>query len=470
MFCVVNSIFKRLIFSFIMVVLPNLAMAAGDKGIITAELLNIRSLPNMDSSVITMLPKGTQVDIIDGKDGWLKVRHNETEGYIRNLSEYVYVTPVTGTSLDGKDTAETINNYREQAGKLSQKIELSRKDLETLSREETTVLTMLNTIDTNLDAGKNRILVYRLELSELEKELQKAEILFKELEKKVDSLHEYAKKRLVALYKMNRVGTLSMLSSADSFSELLFRRQALERIFSHDEEIRKNLIQDQARLNEVLTKIKIRKEKKLELERELKKQIANMALERKKRSEVLAEVRRKKSLEQELIEAYRQAAIILDNTIVSLNATKSDDAGFTKFTSDKPFDTFKGLLNMPVNGTITTRFGSYRDKRFNLERFNSGISVQADRGEPIRAVKDGLILYAGWFKGYGKMIIIDHGQHYYTVYAHAEELFKDKGDPVESGEVIATVGDSGSISGPELYFEVRHYGKPVDPLEWIRKG
>jgi murein hydrolase activator len=81
-----------------------------------------------------------------------------------------------------------------------------------------------------------------------------------------------------------------------------------------------------------------------------------------------------------------------------------------------------------------------------------------------------MILYAGWFKGYGKMIIIDHGQHYYTVYAHAEELFKDKGDSVESGEVIATVGDSGSISGPELYFEVRHYGKPVDPLEWIRKG
>jgi murein hydrolase activator len=174
-------------------------------------------------------------------------------------------------------------------------------------------------------------------------------------------------------------------------------------------------------------------------------------------------------LEQDLIEAYRQAAVILDNTIAALR-TKIDEAGATKFTSGKSFHTFKGLLNVPVNGTITTQFGSYKDKRLNLERFNSGILVRADRGEPIYAVKDGLILYAGWFKGYGKMIIIDHGQHYYTVYAHAEELFKDKGDSVESGEVIATVGDSGSISGPELYFEVRHYGKPVDPLEWIRKG
>ncbi|MCU0614585.1 MAG: peptidoglycan DD-metalloendopeptidase family protein [Desulfobacterales bacterium] len=328
---------------------------------------------------------------------------------------------------------------------------------------------MLNTIEINLAACKNQIQAHRLELSALEKELNNSEILSKELEKSVDSLHEYAKKRLVALYKMNRLGTLSILSSADSFSELLFRRQALERIFSHDEEIRKNLIQDQARLNEVLAKIKIRKEKKLELETELKNQIANMAQERKKRSEVLAEVRRKKSLEQELIKAYQQAAVVLDNTILSLNA-ESDDAGFKKFTTDKPFDSFKGLLNMPVNGTIIARFGSYKDKRLNVERFNSGITVHADRGEPIRAVKDGLILYAGWFKGYGKMIIVDHGQHYYTVYAHAEELFKDKGDPVESGEVIATVGDSGTISGPELYFEVRHYGKPVDPLEWIRKG
>ncbi len=400
MFFVVNKIFKRLIFSFIMVALPNLAIAAGDKGDISGE---------------------------------------------------------------------SIKKYREQARNLRQRIELSQKDLETLSQEETAVLNILNKIDINLAAYQNQILAYRSELSELEKKLQEVEIFYKELEKRVDSLREYAKKRLVAIYKMNRLGTLSMLASADSFSEFLFRKNALERIFIHDEEIRKKLMQEQAQLHELFMEIEIRKNKKIELERELKNQIAGLAVERKKRGDILAEIRRKKSLEQELIEAYQQAAVDLDNAIAGLK-TKNDDEGIAKFTSDNPFETFKGLLNMPVNGTIKTRFGSYRDKRLNVERFNSGISVSADRGEPIQAVKDGLILFAGWFKGYGKMIIIDHGHHYYTVYAHAEELFKDKGDPVESGEVIATVGDSGSISGPELYFEVRHYGKPVDPLEWIRKG
>jgi murein hydrolase activator len=366
---------------------------------------------------------------------------------------------------------ETFNKYKyhEQAIKLNQKIKISKEDLEALSQEEAAVLNVLNKIDITLASSKNQILVYELELSELEKELQNAQRLSDDLGKKVNSINEYAKKRLVAIYKMNNLGNLSMVASADSFSEFLFRKKALERIFTHDQEILITLIQDQTQLNEVLGEIKIRQERKLVLEKELKHQIANMVLERKKRGVILSEIKRKKSLEQDLVEAYRQAAVILDNTIATLRA-EIDEAGVTKFTSGKSFDTFKGLLNVPVNGTITTQFGSYRDKRLNLERFNSGISVRADRGEPIYAVKDGLILYAGWFKGYGKMIIIDHGQHYYTVYAHAEELFKDKGDSVESGEVIATVGDSGSISGPVLYFEVRHYGKPVDPLEWIRKG
>jgi murein hydrolase activator len=67
------------------------------------------------------------------------------------------------------------------------------------------------------------------------------------------------------------------------------------------------------------------------------------------------------------------------------------------------------------------------------------------------------------------MLIIDHGDHYYTVYAHLEEVFKIKGDRVEKDEVIATVGDSGSLMGPGLHFEVRHHGKPMDPLQWIKK-
>ena len=82
----------------------------------------------------------------------------------------------------------------------------------------------------------------------------------------------------------------------------------------------------------------------------------------------------------------------------------------------------------------------------------------------------GEVLYADWLKGYGNLIIINHGDNYYTLYAHMEEFFKKKGDVVEDHEVIATAGDTGSIRGPSLHFEVRHHGKPVDPLKWLKKG
>jgi septal ring factor EnvC (AmiA/AmiB activator) len=125
---------------------------------------------------------------------------------------------------------------------------------------------------------------------------------------------------------------------------------------------------------------------------------------------------------------------------------------------------------MPVMGKIVDYFGPYKNSKFNVVNFRSGIVIQADRGEPIRAVFGGKIIYAGWLKGYGNMIIADHGDNYYTVYAHAEELFASKGNIVEKGEVVATVGDTGSLIGPSLHFEVRHHGKPVDPLAWLKKG
>jgi septal ring factor EnvC (AmiA/AmiB activator) len=134
------------------------------------------------------------------------------------------------------------------------------------------------------------------------------------------------------------------------------------------------------------------------------------------------------------------------------------------------FSAHKGLLIMPVNGTIISSFGPYKNQKYNVTNFRSGIDIKADKGEPIRSVFKGKVLYCDWFKGYGNMIIIDHGHNYYTVYAHLEETFKSKGDEVDAGEVIATVGDTGSLEGARLHFEVRHHGKPVDPLTWLKKG
>jgi septal ring factor EnvC (AmiA/AmiB activator) len=106
----------------------------------------------------------------------------------------------------------------------------------------------------------------------------------------------------------------------------------------------------------------------------------------------------------------------------------------------------------------------------NIQAFRNGIDIAAERGEPVKAVHAGTVLYAGWFKAYGNIVVIDHGDHYYTVYAHLEDVFKSVDHRVEAGDVIATVGDSGAMGATALYFEIRHHDRALDPLEWLKRG
>jgi septal ring factor EnvC (AmiA/AmiB activator) len=134
------------------------------------------------------------------------------------------------------------------------------------------------------------------------------------------------------------------------------------------------------------------------------------------------------------------------------------------------FHQAKGLLILPVRGKIITAYGHYRHPVLKTESVSRGIDIKADLGEPVRAVASGNVIYSKWLKGYGNLMIIEHGAHFHTVYAHAQELFKEKGDPVQSGEVIATVGDCESWNGPMLHFEIRQNGQPINPVEWFKKG
>jgi murein DD-endopeptidase MepM/ murein hydrolase activator NlpD len=202
---------------------------------------------------------------------------------------------------------------------------------------------------------------------------------------------------------------------------------------------------------------------------ELQKQTRKMSRERSMRAKLLADIRQQKSLELAAIDALIQAADNLGHKIKFLNLKKNSD-GPDKNHSRLSFPAHKGLLIMPVKGKIINLFGPYKNPKYNITNFRSGIDIKADQGEPIRSVFQGKVIYSDWFKGYGNMIIIDHGNSYYTVYAHLEETFKSKGDTVDTGDVIATVGDTGSMMGAKLYFEVRHHGKPMNPLKWLKKG
>ena len=243
------------------------------------------------------------------------------------------------------------------------------------------------------------------------------------------------------------------------------RQSALERILGLDNVQRESLLQDYERWSFLQIDLENSREQELTLEGRHEAQIRKLDREKAVRAALLEDVRSQKRLETAAISALQTAAGELDDVIASL--TRDDPAPDTP-PPPGSLGTLKGLLDAPVKGKITNFFGPFKNTRYNVMNFRSGIDFKSERGEPVQAVFGGKVLFADWFKGYGNMLIIDHGHNYCTLYAHVEELFKQKGDAVEAGEVIATVGDSGTLSGPGLYFEVRHHGKPEDPQQWIK--
>ncbi|MDA3897096.1 MAG: peptidoglycan DD-metalloendopeptidase family protein, partial [Desulfobacteraceae bacterium] len=204
------------------------------------------------------------------------------------------------------------------------------------------------------------------------------------------------------------------------------------------------------------------KNKKEQLNKKYQAAVAKLAKEKKQRQKLLAEIKQKKTNRLATIKYLKAASVKMDKTINSLRR------GSTPEPEDiNTFYAYQGLLKMPVNGNVISKYGKYVEPHSGASNFRNGIEIQSRPGTPIRAVFSGQTIFSSWLKGYGNVIIIAHGKNYHTVYAHAEELFRSKGEKVEAGEVIATVGDTGAMNGPTLYFEIRHQGNPVDPLEWI---
>ncbi len=127
------------------------------------------------------------------------------------------------------------------------------------------------------------------------------------------------------------------------------------------------------------------------------------------------------------------------------------------------FGTMQGRLPLPANGRLLARFNDPRQIG-NLRW--KGIFLAGREGQPVRAVYGGRVVYAEWLRGFGLLLILDHGEGYMTLYGHNQSLAKSVGDWVEAGETIATVGTTGDQSRPGVYFEVRHQGAPADPLRW----
>ncbi|MDH3627502.1 MAG: peptidoglycan DD-metalloendopeptidase family protein [Acidobacteriota bacterium] len=129
---------------------------------------------------------------------------------------------------------------------------------------------------------------------------------------------------------------------------------------------------------------------------------------------------------------------------------------------------FKGLLDWPGRGKVSSGFGTQIHPRFKTRVPHPGLDIEGSFGSPIHSVFEGEVVFAAWMRGYGLTAIVDHGSEVLSIYAHASALLVESGERVDAGQRIGLVGDSGSLRGSFLYFELREVGKPVDPARWLR--
>ncbi len=436
-------------------------------GVVTADRLRVREKPDPKSPVLSTLFRGANIAVHNHLNGWYEIMIGDQRGFISD--RFAEIRQTTDEEEGSRSRSlKDFHRIQQRIGKITRDIAGHRTELASFTQNEVSAVALLDQIDKTMNQSRKQADALHRGIGILKQKIDETLWEAEDLSIRIKTGEEHAGKRVTALFKLNGVGRSNFLMSAESIQNWACRKLALQRILSADKRLLIQLAQEKKSLEALYEKQKMRYADKEDLEKNYADQLQSIETEKKKRLRLLSEIRAKKTLEISAIEALKQAADQLNATIEALNSAEVEPPVAMGVGAD--FISSKGLLPLPVKGKIISSFGRSVSGRLNMETFRSGIDIQADRGEPVRSAYSGRILFSDWYKGYGNLMIIDHGDHYYSVYAHLEDRLKSMGDKVETGETIGTAGDSGSVAGTGLYFELRHRGKPMDPLEWIKKG
>jgi septal ring factor EnvC (AmiA/AmiB activator) len=285
-------------------------------------------------------------------------------------------------------------------------------------------------------------------------------------------------RRLVALYKAGELGALRMFFSAESFPDMAENIRYMSSILDNDKNIFMEYNQKITQLQELKVALELDVAKKERIKKGISLKKLEIEDQKGKKAAYLNKVRQdRKSYEASLnvLQANASRLQAMVERLEALSRRKLEKPGSRlkpmpelPQVPDRGFATQKGRMALPVRGEIIETYGKHKHPEFNSYTFSKGMSISAGLGSDIRAIYDGSVIFADYFKGYGNMVIVDHGGGYFTLYAHASKILKKVGAEVKRNEPLATVGDTDSTKGSILYFEIRHQGKPVDPAEWIR--
>lgn len=329
-----------------------------------------------------------------------------------------------------------------------------------LSERERSVLDTISDADQALAEAEGAFRKAESGRAESERRLAKAKQDEAEAQSRLEARMAELKPRLRARQRMGQLGELRLLVSAGSLADLVKRRALLDRVLESD------LVALSEARTALADRERARGERAAEalqlgvLATEARKRRADAGARREERRTLLDAIRNARSLhEKAAVEAAGQGQKLAE-FIAALPPPRAGVA-------HTGFSVLRGRLPHPAEGPIEVGFGKVVNPKFNTVTVQKGIDIGAPKGAPVRAVAPGRVAHAGWFRGYGNLVIIDHGDGYHTLVAHLDSMSTAMGEEVEAGTLLGTVGDTGSLKGSYLYFEVRERSRPVDPRAWL---
>ncbi len=352
---------------------------------------------------------------------------------------------------------------------LQEVLDGERERLQRVKKRENSVLDLLEESEIALGKLSRERAGLEGRIADLEQGIAVARAQLATERKRLTAKRESLGRRLVGLYKLGSAGSLRLLLASSSIAEFQRRRHSLGVLLQEDNARVAEFQESVSRLEALEISLQSQREELGGRREELERNRAKALSERENRLRVVRAVRQQRENYEQAVselqgqsEQLEQMVGLIERRIRGQRLLLVPKDGVRRALAD-----FKGSLLPPVPGPLLARFGRQVSERFATVTFNNGIEIGAAPGTPVQAVFGGAVVFAERFKGYGNLIIIDHGEGYYSVYAHCDRLRKAAGDPVEAREVVAWVGESGLQEGPSCYFEIRHHGKAVDPLDWL---
>lgn len=374
------------------------------------------------------------------------------------LLPFLLIFPQSSPCQEQEDSS--IQQHTITIGKLKREISSHEDKIQQTDQQEINLLAELEAIDSKVAAQqqltqKIKQLVHNQEqlILNKEKELE----LIKEEQR---DIRTHLQKRLKAYYLMGKTGFLSITFSSENLPELLIFNDSFRDLLTYDQEIIASFRESVAKAQRAKQSHELEKTVQLGFLQRADSEKNKLAALHQEKQQLLTRVKNQKGLYQQALKEMQKAE---SNLISALTDLKKEEEKKTR-----GFLLNKGRLPPPVFGELIATFNPRQsgDSQETIS-LTQGITIQTAEGAKVHAVHPGKVIYAGYMRGYGKMVIIDHGLQYYTVTARFDELMCKEEDPVKRGQLLGLTGDIATLFGKGLYFEIRQGSIPLDPLEWL---